>query len=65
MLKIDEDGNRFWYNAKSQLHREDGPAVEWSNGTKGWFINGGLHREDGPACEWADGTKSWYMNGKT
>jgi len=22
------------------LHREDGPAVEWINGTKQWWLNG-------------------------
>jgi len=31
------------------LHREDGPAVEWYNGSKEWYKNAKLHREDGPA----------------
>jgi len=39
------------------LHREDGPAIEWADGSKEWWINEKLHREDGPAIEWADGTK--------
>ena len=47
-----------------KLHREDGPAREWANGDKVWYLNGKLHREDGPAREYADGTKSWYLNGK-
>jgi len=33
------------------LHREDGPARIYSNGTKQWYKNGVLHREDGPAVE--------------
>ena len=38
-------------------HREDGPAVEYADGSKEWYLNGKLHREDGPACEYADGSK--------
>jgi hypothetical protein len=45
-----------------KLHREDGPAVKYSDGTKGWYLNGNLHREDGPAIEKANGYKSWYLN---
>lgn len=33
------------------LHRVNGPAVEFINGTKEWWVNGKLHREDGPAIE--------------
>jgi hypothetical protein len=50
-------------NESGQLHRTDGPAVEWNNGDKWWFINGELHREDGPAIECSDGSKEWYLNG--
>ena len=49
-------------NDKGQLHRTDGPAVEWINGYKSWYINGKRHREDGPAIEWGDGDKWWYLN---
>jgi len=51
-------------NLKGELHRENGPAIEWASGTKEWWLNGNRHREDGPAVEWADGTKKWYSNGK-
>jgi antitoxin component YwqK of YwqJK toxin-antitoxin module len=57
----------FYYSDKTMtnLHREDGPAVEYSDGTKSWYLNGQLHREDGPAAEWADGkNKEWYLNGQ-
>lgn len=53
----------YWVNDKEQLHREDGPAVEYANGTKEWCINGKLHRENGPAVEYANGTKQWWVNG--
>lgn len=23
-----------------KLHREDGPAIEWDNGDKEWWVNG-------------------------
>ncbi len=52
------------YIKGDKLHREDGPAIEWSNGTKEWWFGGVLHREDGPAIEQKDGTKQWFKNGK-
>jgi hypothetical protein len=60
-LKIDRFGNKRWYK-NGKLHREDGPAVEYANGTKVWCLNGKLHREDGPAFESADGSKKWFLN---
>ena len=49
-------------NELGQLHRTDGPAVEYNDGDKFWCINGKLHREDGPAVEWISGLKYWYLN---
>jgi hypothetical protein len=60
-----KDGSVLDYCEISKvLHREDGPAVEWADGYKAWWVNNQLHREDGPACEYADGSKYWYINGK-
>jgi hypothetical protein len=56
-------GTRRWY-LNGQLHRVDGPAVEFINGDKEWFLNGQPHRVDGPAIEWADGGKYWCLNGQ-
>jgi len=53
-----------WWHLDGKLHREDGPAIEYSNGTKTWYLHGLLHREDGPAYEGADGSKRWYLDGK-
>ena len=61
--EVNESGTKRWL-LHGYLHREDGPAVEWSNGSKQWYLNDKLHREDGPACEWADGYKWWWLNGK-
>lgn len=58
------DGCVIWKNADGQWHRLDGPAWEYPNGTKQWWVNHFLHRLDGPAIEWADGGKSWYINGE-
>ena len=51
------------WRLNGNLHRVDGPAIEWADGTKAWRLNGKRHREDGPAIEWADGIKAWWLNG--
>ena len=33
------NGSTRWY-LNGQLHREDGPAVEYANGTKEWWVDG-------------------------
>ena len=60
--ETDSHGNTWYYNDLNQLHREDGHAIEYANGTKCWYLNGQLHREDGPAVEDANGSKYWYLN---
>ena len=60
--RYEEAGDIYWFKG-GKLHREDGPALEWPDGTKFWFINGQNHRENGPAIEWANGDKRWYFNG--
>ena len=52
------------YPIRNKLHRENGPAVERTDGSKSWYQNGKLHREDGPAIEEADGSKYWLLNGE-
>ena len=63
VCKIDEFGNKFWWLGKKR-HREDGPAVEHTDGSKMWFINDKYHRVDGPALEEDDGSRYWMQNGK-
>ena len=38
-VKVYEDGNKHWI-LNGKLHREDGPAIEFSNGNKHWILNG-------------------------
>ena len=60
---VDGYGTVRWYK-DGNLHRDEGPAIEWTNGTKEWLVNGKLHREDGPAVEYPAGTELWYQQGK-
>ena len=62
-VKVFDNGDRYWY-LNGQLHREDGPAVEYTDGTRIWYLNDKRHREDGPAIKYANGTREWYSNGK-
>ena len=50
------------YDSSKEVHRTDGPAVEYADGTKAWYIDGKQHRIDGPAAEYSDGDKSWYID---
>jgi hypothetical protein len=63
-VTVDEDKNICWYNDKENRHRLNGPAIEWANGHKEWWVNGKLHRLDGPAIECANGDKAWWVDGK-
>ena len=65
-VTVDEEGNTRWFkDARCTIrHREDGPAIEYANGTKRWYQNGELHRENGPAIEYTDGHKEWCQNGQ-
>ncbi len=63
--EINGNGCIIYYNDKNQYHREDGPAIEWSNGNKWWCINGFLHRIDGPAIVDIDPYNNvYYIMGK-
>ena len=58
-------GSKIYYKDKEMniLHRHDGPAAEWANGYKSWWVDGKLHRLNGPSVEHADGNKEWYVDG--
>ena len=38
-MRVDKYGIKKWY-LNSNLHREDGPAIEESSGTKFWYLHG-------------------------
>jgi hypothetical protein len=60
--ETDRKGTRRWYFIY-KLHREDGPAIEYTNGNYEWYFDGKYHREDGPAVK-EGGTYKWYIHGK-
>ena len=63
---IDEQNNKLWYlpsKGKRYYHRLDGPAIEFSNGAKHWFVNGKRHRIDGYAVIDICGPNQWWING--
>ena len=62
-MTTDEWGNKVWKNSRNYYHRTDGPAIEWSDGDKEWWLNGMLHRLNGPAVD-RPNRQLWYMNGK-
>lgn len=43
-VRVFDDGNRHWF-LNGRLHREDGPAIEWSDGSKFWYLDGKLVTE--------------------
>ena len=45
-------------------HREDGPAIEYIDGSSQWYSNGILHREDGPAIENTSGNDQYFIYGR-
>ena len=60
-IKRFEDITEYYLNGKR--HREDGPAVEYSNGRKEYYLNDKIHRENEPAIEYTNGDKIYYLNG--
>jgi hypothetical protein len=57
-------GTVYYYKKGTHaLHREDGPAVTYKDGTKMWYLHGEYHRIDGPAIEYSNGNREWWVNG--
>ena len=45
-LTIYEYGTKEWKLPNGYFHREDGPAIEWANGSgKEWYLNGREYTE--------------------
>lgn len=57
-------GGRYWFIEGGRNHRDDGPAIIYSNGTRHWYFYGAKHRLDGPASHYADGTKHYFIQDK-
>ena len=37
-VKVYYNGTKEW-RLNGEYHREDGPAIEWANGCKSWWLN--------------------------
>lgn len=65
LYRQNSTGDRMWYQyASARPHRDDGPAAEFADGTKIWYVLGEKHREDGPAVEFATGPRHYYWRGQ-
>ena len=62
--EVDQDGVVRYRNSDGQLHRVDGPAIEWEDGSHEWYLHGRLHRVDGPAIERSNSSREWWLNGE-
>jgi len=63
-IMVNKDGDKFYLNDEGQHHRLDGPAFEYSDGSKEWAINGNFHRNIDPSVEQTDGRKYWFFKNK-
>ena len=43
-VKVYNNGDKLWC-LNGRRHREDGPAVEWADGYKSWYLNGTSYTE--------------------
>ncbi len=48
----------------NKVHREDGPALLWDNGTTVWIQHGKHHRMDGPSSINSIGRQRWCIRGR-
>jgi len=66
VMKVDSVGNKKWKLPNGDFHREgDLPAIEWTDGSREWWINGFKHRENNkPAVILVSWYKAWFLNGK-
>ena len=60
---VKEDNRAKYWILNHNLHRINGPAVEYTNGDKHWYLNAQSHRINGPAIEYTNGEKYWYIDG--
>ena len=63
-ITVDGYGVRKYYNHANQLHRDEGAAVEYPDGTKHWYQNGVLHRVNGPAIDYGSEGGLWFIHGR-
>jgi hypothetical protein len=63
-VEVVDDFRERQYYLNGFLHREDGPAGTYADGSKIYLQNGILHRLNGPAVIRADGYEAYYIYGR-
>jgi hypothetical protein len=58
----DAEGDLSWRDDNGDFHRDDGPAIEFTDGSKMWCRHGRMHRVDGPAMT-TPGSTTWAIDG--
>lgn len=43
---ICEQGDKTWWNQDGKRHRTDGPAIEYVDGSKSWWVDGKKYTEE-------------------
>jgi hypothetical protein len=61
-VRVYED--RTEWRVDRNLHRENGPAITWDDGSEDWCVDGKRHRIGGPAIIRATGSKYWCFKGE-
>ena len=61
ICKVNKYGHKYWF-MNGVLHREDGPAIEYTDGDRHWVVHSKSHRLDGPAVILANGETKWFIN---
>lgn len=62
--RIRSGGREVWSLPDGRLHREDGPAVVFPDGSSVWYQFNLHHREDGPAVQFHNGRCEWWVRGR-
>jgi hypothetical protein len=63
-IQIGSSGTKWYHDSDGEFHRDEGPAIEYSNGDKHYYQHGILHRDDGPAIDDVGNYKKYYKYGK-
>lgn len=55
--------HRIIWRKNGQIHRKDGPSIEYPDGSVMWYRRDVVHRDDGPALVYTNGFRAWYQGG--
>lgn len=45
-VRVSKEGSKFWRNENKQVHNEYGPAIEWFDGDKWYYLNGKMYTRE-------------------